>query len=142
MDRFTVELADRTIALDALDQRSTYGGMVEGLPTVETNRRRVGSWIDEASSRWGIPVHSIPAAEEPIEWTEERPYPFGTPSALPGVQIRARFRSTAIGGLDALRFSALTVVWFQPTWAMPVAPSVLSEIQAIDWDPIAADLEV
>ena len=131
--------AGRGIRATELEQWTVYAGLVEGLPTDRMNRRIVDAAEREAASRWGSPVVLVPPIETPIDWQGERPYPFGVPTELPAIGVRARFWSS---GPDALTQSTLTFVWFQVEWAPPVDEAVLSAIRSTDWDATAAIVEV
>jgi hypothetical protein len=84
----------RVIDLCELRQYYTYEGLIEGLPTAEGNRRRISSLMTKHTDEsTGIPPYVLTPAEEPVEWDEDRPYPFGTPSAMPSVTCIGRFQS-------------------------------------------------
>ena len=34
-------------------------------------------------------------------------------------------------------FSALSILWFQEDWMMPIDESILNQIKSIDWDKYA-----
>lgn len=117
----------------------TYEGLLEGLPTVEGNRRRLIQLIEEYRDRPhpGDPF-VIPAVETPIEL--DRRYPFGTPSALPGVTCIGRFRSLDPARDTSCDCSGLVVIWHQDEFAFPIAPTILDQLQNLDWERHAADI--
>lgn len=129
----------RTICLCELRQYLTYEGLLEGLPTVEGNRRRLARLVEEyrGSHRLGDPL-VIPAAETPIELG--RRYPFGTPSALPEVTCIGRFTSTPPARDASRDYSGLVVIWHQDAFALPIAPAILDRLQGLDWERCAADV--
>ncbi|WP_437969802.1 hypothetical protein WMF04_11130 [Sorangium sp. So ce260] len=56
---------------------------------------------------------------------------------------------TCIGRFDSRQpardqkgdYSGLVVIWFQDEFAFPIAPVVVTQLLAIDWETHAADLE-
>lgn len=128
----------REIHLCELRQYLTYEGLLEGLPTVEGNDRRLARLIEEYRDRPhpGDPF-VIPAAQTPIEIN--RRYPFGTPAALPDVTCIGRFTSDP--ARDRSRdCSGLVVIWHQDEFALPIAPAVLDQLRSLDWERYAADI--
>lgn len=57
--------------------------MLEGLPTVEGNQRLLDGLSSMNVGPCDLPPLVLPARQTSIEWDREKPYPFGTPSALP-----------------------------------------------------------
>ena len=130
----------RKIAVKELRQYGTYEGLLEGLPTSERNKRLIQQLrSDESIASYGVAPVLLPVTERPIELG--RQYPFGTPAALPPVIVVARFasmRPTTNGQGDA---SGLTVVWFQDDFCWPPALEVLSQLERLDWESLAASFE-
>lgn len=84
----------------------------------------------------------IQPTETPIEYNRDgRPYPFGTPSALPHVTCIGRFDSLQPAQDKNCDFSGLVITWYQDEFAFPIEPSMLSKLLAIDWETHAADME-
>jgi len=131
----TWRLNDGTsIDLLSLNQRVVYEGLMEGVPTREMNREIIEDMLTEHPG-----AHLVEPAETPIEL--KRPYPFGTPASLPLLACAARFRGP--GRTDAVLYQThLTVLWFQDTWAFPVAADVVAAIQRLSWMDIAKETEV
>jgi hypothetical protein len=55
----------------------------------------------------------VPPVVRPIDYRGDRPYPFGTPEAFPGVTCLARFGSHQPAREMNKDCSELTVIWFQ-----------------------------
>lgn len=133
MVRFTIDLASgRQIALARLEQRYTYEGLLEGVPTRETNAR-MRALLESQGYR------VVNAVEQPIETS--RRYSHGTPSRLPSILCTAVFRS---GGLTNpyLWQSECKVAWFQANWAMPIDPVALEALKALNWRAHATEWEL
>jgi uncharacterized protein (TIGR02996 family) len=132
----------RTICLRSLDQHEVYAGLLEGLPTREMNERIIERTLDkERGGPQGAQPFLIRPRETPIEYHRDRPYPFGEPAALPGVCCVGRVTSLGPAAGKAGDYSALSVVWFQDEFALPVDPPVLDQLLAIDWDEHAGSYE-
>lgn len=130
----------RTIYLKELRQYFTYEGLLEGLPTVEMNKRKLVYLFKEEAKKIDpqLPYLLVPD-ETPIEY--DRKYPFGTPSALPSITCIGRFQSLSPARDAKMDASELVIIWFQPEFAIPINPSIVTQIQAIDWDQHANDYE-
>jgi hypothetical protein len=132
----------RYIRLVALDQSRTEEGRLEGLPTIEGNRRRIDWLMSERRQRLASVAHIlVPPIETPIPWHDERPYPFGTPSSLPAVTCVGRFQSREPARDRKADYSELVVIWFQDEFALPIAAPILDYLKAVDWEADATDLE-
>src|SRR5690242_3774092 len=104
-----IDFAGRKGTLIELRQNLTYEGLLNGLPTVEGNQRKLEAIPKEIpADRYGVKPHLVPPTEQPIQHSDS--YSFGTPSRLPGVRCIARFESvfpTSVGKGDG---SGVTVV--------------------------------
>jgi hypothetical protein len=133
----------RRLYLRGIRQYLTYEGLIEGLPTAEKNCERLeqlaaGTW-DKSTA--GYPVHLIRPTERPVDYPGDEQYPFGTPSALPAITCIGRFDSLQPARDEACYYSSLVVIWFQDEFAFPIDLDVVSQIQAIDWETEAVDLD-
>lgn len=63
------------------------------------------------------------------------------PVSIGSVCCRALFESKPING-DAYMLSELLVLWFQDGFALPIDPLVVEQIQALDWDAVAEDVDL
>jgi len=135
-------LSGRHIVLRELRQYRTYEGLLVGLPTEEMNKNYLRDLVSakQDNSHPQVPSVLIPPAETPIKYSRDnRPYPFGTPSALPRTTCIGRFAS-----LDPVRdndgdCSELVIIWLQEAWAFPIDPVVVSQLRKLDWDRFAAN---
>ncbi|MGP3966446.1 hypothetical protein [Streptomyces sp. 6N223] len=132
----------RSINLSEVRMSSTYAGMIVGQPSKHANdsiiRRRVRA-AEEAYP--DLPVHLVPPV---IEYPDLLPGALGRVEMLPAVACIGVFESGAIDPAndDGWTFSALAVVWFQPTPDLPSGESVdPAALRDIAWDELARDYE-
>lgn len=132
----------RRLSLMELKQFLTDEGLLEGLPTAERNRQRVERWVLEHRGRpYPGEPHLIRPVETPVPYQGDRPYRFGTPSALPSVTCMGRFTSLDPARDPVREYSGLVVLWFQEEFALPIDPAILRQIRSLDWETLAADLD-
>ncbi len=131
----------RRLYLKRIDQYLTYRGLLEGLPTAERNKAQLEQLINSHRDKpySGVP-YLVEPTETPIERHSDRPYPFGSPAALPAVTCIAQFESLEPAREMHCDKSGLVVIWFQQEFALPIDPSVHAKIQQIDWRKHAADM--
>lgn len=122
--------------IEALRQELTEAGRLEGLPTIESNQRRI-KWLQQREREACEAVYLVPPLETPIEYDE--PYPFGTPSSLPAVMCIATFKSF---GPSPIQGSKLVVIWFQDQYAFPIDASVEKQLLELDWERLALTYEL
>lgn len=122
------------VTLWSLHQDLVYAGMLEGLPTRERNADYVARLRERHPA-----AHLVAPEETPIDYRGV--YPFGTPAALPDVQCVAHFHGPGRTELGLYR-TDLTVIWFQASWALPVAASVEVALRELDWGTLAFESEV
>jgi hypothetical protein len=136
-----IQFLDRVVTFSSLGQSLTYRGS-EGLPTVERNQEMIKCILEGLhSSQVGRPIYLVPPLEEPLEYMGAEPYEFGTPATLPAV--------LCIGGLTSSdettngdgEWSALTLVWFQDTFALPIDARVRRHLKKTDWNRYAASYD-
>jgi hypothetical protein len=143
MAKFELQLRDgRSIFLCEIRQSATYEGLLEGLPTRQMNARILAS-AAQAEILYGVEwkPHIIQTIETPIDWTREKPYPFGEPAQLPPIQCQARFESFRPARDASLFASGVIFVWFQNSWALPIDEEVLEQMKAVVWNEVATDFE-
>ena len=128
----------RIVHLGELRQWQIYEWLWEGLPTKEMNRRTLERIVTENRGLWGEPFLIVPE-EKSLEYQEGKRYPFGEPSALPGVCCVGRFRGDYDAEKDA--YTALLVIWLQDEFAFPIDPNVMIQLQALEWEKLASDHE-
>ena len=139
----------RQVTLEALDQKMSYAGLLEGTPDAKTNDWYVASSLHVAERHCveGASPHLIPPARRDYlrrpgdmrQIIEARPYRI--PEWLPMVRCIGSFKSSVTSRNPDRHVSVLVVVWFQDEYGPPLQP-VLGELQAVDWDSLASDIEL
>jgi len=138
-----IRLHDGRIAdVSSIRQELTYGGLLEGLPTDRLNQRIIEGLLrgERGTGTSAEEPYLVPPTARPIKLHDDRPYPFGTPEALPAVTCVAHLTSSP--ARDTMRDgSALTVIWFQDDYAFPIDPHVLDHLHGLDWKGRATDFD-
>src|SRR5262249_5856432 len=132
----------REIRIISIRQWFTYVGLLDGLPTDRINQEMIERLLREEGERrgWAGEPYLVPPAVRPIKFSDNRPYPFGNPEEFPHVTCVAEFTSSP--ARDTTKHgSALTVIWFQDSYAFPIDPQVLEHLRGLDWDSKAIDFE-
>ncbi|MFF1510362.1 hypothetical protein [Streptomyces sp. NPDC058326] len=138
----TVLSSGRSIDLSDLRMTSTYGGMLEGYPCKRVNDFKIGGRLRAAERAFpGTPVHLVPPA---LAYPDGTAGAFGPVEVLPSVACVGLFHSGAIApDADQVLFrSALAVVWFQATPAVPTEDSADAGLRDIPWEELAQDYEL
>lgn len=129
----------RSISLTDLRLSSTYGGLLEGVPTREVNDRMISSRLNAARRAYpSFPVHLI----EPERTLTGGEGLRGEPvERLPPVACTGVFDSTEIDPAhdDGWWYSLLTVVWFQSTNEVPGRDYAPPGLLDLNWDELARD---
>jgi hypothetical protein len=128
----------RHIDLHHVEVFRTYGGMVDGVPTVHTNDRKLAHLVKRARSERGRPVHLVQPPRRTLASTNwRREYQ----ELLPPVTCVGYFESAPvnIGTDDPSAMSVLTVIWFQEAFASPFSAEALPALSAIPWTDCAED---
>ncbi len=139
-----------TITLCSLDQEMSYAGLLEGTPDSKTN-----DWYIESSLRAaqrhcaeGAKPHLIspPRRNYFREPGDMRPIiersPHRTPEWLPMVRCIGSFENVKTVRDHDRDLSVLVVIWFQDEYAMPILAPALDELQSLDWDSLALDVDL
>ena len=140
----------RRITLEALDQRMTYAGLLEGTPCRESNDRTIEYALREAERYCvaGAKPHLIspprrdhlrrPGDMQAITaWARHR-----VPEWLPMVRCIGSFKDVVKVHHPDKDLSVLVVVWFQDEYAPPIQELALGQILDLDWESLAVDIEV
>jgi hypothetical protein len=133
-DRF--QLKDGTeVWIDWLNQACTYGGMLEGYPSLRLNELLVESRIDAVQERYGCKLHVI----DPIvrERPEKSPPGRDPWVELPRIECVAQLGSRSVGEFG----SRLVLLWYQPQFAMPILDYVLRRIHSLNWADTAESID-
>jgi hypothetical protein len=140
----------RTITLEALDQQMTYAGLLAGTPDAESNDRHIEFALREAERHCvrGAKPHLLPPPRrgylrEPGDMAGVvARSPHRTPEWLPMVRCIGSFKDVVKARDPTKDLSLLTVVWFQDEYALPVLEPALSQLLAVDWESLAADIDI
>ena len=115
------------LQIDRLDQGLVYSGMLEGVPTVEQNKRIVEAMRQKALAQDSTEPFVIEPEMRTISLS--RPYPFGEPASIPPVGCTARL-STRV---DGTKLGLLTAIWFQDEYALPIVPTIVEQLDK-EWN--------
>lgn len=135
-DSNKLTLHDGTVIwMTVLNQSRTYEGLIEGAPTAQMNSSIMAAALSSAQASWKDAAQLIKPKEIPISLS--RPYPFGKPARIPGVQCVSRWCSQfeSRGELDGS--AECTIVWYQTHFALPIDEAVVAQIQKLDWQTVS-----
>lgn len=139
----------RRITLKSLHQWMTYASWLEGVPSRELNDGFVECSL-RASEQYCLegakPILIVPARRDylrrPGDMEEHRSLGGQPAEWLPVVTCVGVLRDTAPARDRGRDGSMLTVAWFQDEYAPPIDEAVLEQLQSIDWERLAADIEL
>lgn len=119
-------------------QWRTYRGVLEGAPDRSINNRYIKSAVEDAARYCGnTPVHLIRPRQR------SHPRSSGNPedaiTYLPEVTCIAKLNSYKPAKDPEMVGSALTVVWYQDTMALPIDEPILEQMKQIKWSELARD---
>jgi hypothetical protein len=124
--------------LKALNQSTTYAGVLEGCPNHFVNQRIIKKSVEHARQLFGThPPHLIAPIEKVIALNEEDSVTRIV--VLPAVRCIAVFEANYPTKPDTGDYSALTVVWFQDDWALPIQGDIISALRSLPWANLAHD---
>ena len=133
----------RKVTLQGLRQWMTYAGWMEGVPSTEWNDRMVEGTLREAGERsLLIPPSRRNYLRKPGDMDGHKSFGGRLPEWLPMVTCIGRFQDTRPARDPSKHLSVLVVVWFQDEFAMPIDVNLLEQLQAVDWDQAAEDVEI
>lgn len=140
--RGVIRLSDgRRISLARLYQYHTYAGLLAGLPDEAMNRRRIHEAVEYAQEKLGFA--GFPRLIPPQVETKAFPArPHRGPRTayyLPSTTCIGEFLSSAPARDADMPYSALTLIWYQDDFALPIAEGALAEIRRLEWGPMAED---
>ncbi|MBS2000357.1 MAG: hypothetical protein JST44_02565 [Cyanobacteria bacterium SZAS LIN-5] len=136
------------ITLTSIHQSMTYSGWLEGVPSTEWNDQIIEETLARAARQHcfhgGSPYLIAPERRDflrrPGDMNDSCP---SRPAEwLPLVSCIASFKSVFPARSKTKDLSYATVVWFQGEYCFPIDETVLKKLQEIDWDGIAADVEI
>lgn len=151
----------RVINMQTIYQGLAYSYVLEGIPYGPDYQRTVNLHLKWAQDRY--PDRRIVVLEprlrplgiaevelqrlRTLSQSKESDVPgraginYPEPVSIGSVCCRALFESKPING-DVYMLSQLMVLWFQDGFAMPIDPQVIEQIQALDWDAVAEDVDL
>lgn len=130
----------RWIHFTYLTQHSTYGGLIEGVPSRRLNQNMIDRALDKARTFGPGRVALIPPVVTPFDGPQrELDEPPRFYERLPATTCFGQFRSDVIGD-PYETYSCLGIVWFQDSFALPIAVEIEAAIRQLDWDQLAADV--
>jgi hypothetical protein len=124
----------RVLHLHSLYQTRTYKGLLAGRPNRESNKRIITDAFELARERlrfMGVP-QLIPSPT--VNGSPQSDY-----ERLPDFLCIGEFTSPQPARDLEKPYSSAVFVWFQDSFAPPIAAEVLEEIRDIDWTRIAQD---
>ncbi|KOY85240.1 hypothetical protein AD998_02895 [bacterium 336/3] len=131
---------DLEVRIRSIQQKYTYEGLLEGLPTKEMNKNRIQRFKQEAERFCGMShIHLIEPIETPIHYNGT--YPFGEPAQLPSIICIME-----VGYYKAFRdmekdYSRLGIIFFQNDFAFPIDSEILEKIKQIPYRQICGEFE-
>ncbi len=129
---------NKEVTIRKISQWQTYSGLLEGFPTIELNARILSDAKEYARNYCGLEeIYLIEPQQKIIEY--EGKYPFGTPSALPGITCIALLRYYKAVRDEKMDFSCLGIIWFQEDYAFPIDQNILDKIKIIPFTSIAGE---
>lgn len=141
----------RAITLEALQQKTTYAGLLEGTPIPRINDSIIEGVLENARNiSWaGTRPHLVvPPRRDylrtPGDMSSDRmtpALPQWVPEWLPLVTCIGTFKSVSPARDASKDLSVLTVVWFQDEFALPIKEPAFTQLKALDWATLAADVE-
>lgn len=116
--------------IERIMQWPTYAGLLEGLPTIETNQWHMESAVAEAKKIcYQDEIYLIEPEQTLIPY--DRKYPPGTPASIPGITCIAKIEYDSSFRDENMDYSSLGIVWFQSDYAFPIDENILQKIKEI-----------
>ncbi|RYX82374.1 hypothetical protein EON83_19955 [bacterium] len=139
MNQYDVEWADGVkTRLTGLNQYATYAGLLEGMPTHETNELFHINPL--TNPKEGVKRLVLWAPQSKVTSRLET-FMGSPPAALPAVTCIAKFDYFRPARDKTMWASYVEVAWFQEEWALPIIPEVLAKIKTLNWRDVATDYE-
>jgi len=136
------------VTLKSLSQHMTYRGMLEGVPTADTNDQLLEAAVSEAAKahrQLSVRPFLIPPKRRDYHRAagdmESIRQEWWIPEWLPMITCIGAFESSFPAGNQAMHGSIMVVVWFQDEFALPIPEPILKAIQACGWKANAVDFE-
>jgi uncharacterized protein (TIGR02996 family) len=140
----------RTVTLETLAQGRTYAGLLAGTPSQNSNDHHINSLSELAES------YCVAGARSHLIVPPRRNYfrkpgdmerfsarsPHRVPEWLPMVWCIGSFNSVVKARDPSRDMSVMTVVWFQDEYALPIQQPALGQLQELDWEALAVDVDI
>ena len=113
-----------------------------GQPDKELNDKLIAEAIYLAQ-KYVLNGESTPFLIQPDRHKLEYRPGLNSPSAerIPSITCIANFESGSPAKDSSATWSALTLVWFQKTFALPIEETVVKRIHELDWEALAFDFD-
>ncbi|MBE7173224.1 MAG: hypothetical protein INR73_21805 [Williamsia sp.] len=129
---------NKSVSIKRIQQRLTYDGLLEGLPTRKMNAHILQGIKDEARKFCYLnEIYLIEPEEKPIQYSGQ--YPFGEPAQLPSVICIVEVRSYSAYRDMSKDCSALGLIWFQDDFMFPIAPEIIEKIKSVPYAHICEE---
>jgi hypothetical protein len=134
----------RVIGLESLAQDKTYAGVLMGAPRTYFNNGIIDHFREKAAKKYSSGrVIVLEPVRTPRNETGRTPDDsnararYGPVEYLPAIVCEGVFRS------ECLRrdsdYSLLVIIWWQPRFALPIEPGIVTQIAKVDWESSAWD---
>jgi hypothetical protein len=132
----------REIYLDEIVQWRTYSGLLEGIPFKQMNDEIIARALQSARKKidLSVPIHLLEPPREKLHFSRNQSVrPQREYERIPAIACAAAFESFDPARDKDCFSSCLIFLWFQNEWALPIAPSIVTQIRKINWDELAED---
>ena len=130
---------NRQVNIKSIQQRLTYEGLLEGLPTKQMNERILIESKENAQKFCQLnKVYLIEPEQKPIQYNGR--YPFGEPAQLPSVICIVELHCYSVFKDETKDYSALGLIWFQDNFMFPIDSNILEKIKEIPFGKICEEL--
>ena len=146
-----VQFDDFTVEVDSYYSHHTYGGMLEGVPTKEDNRRTMKRAEGRLQKLWGerniwvLNPEVTPAKDKfPHRLPEHMSEAVTKGEYLPPIECMAWLRSYRPVKDENACGSHAFVIWYQTKEMMdePIAEQIQAAFDGFKWSQIAEDFDV
>ena len=130
-----------TVQLDEQVQWRTYSGWLAGYPTKQINQDKIERAKITAKAKLSLSAFVCvlrPRIAQVI--IDHSPATVKKYPKLPDITCAAVFVSDPARGANK-SFSAVTLLWFQDEWALPINPVIIKQISNLDWLELATDYD-
>lgn len=130
---------NRRIVADCIYFTRTYRGLIKGLPSERVNEEILEGlpcWLHRVFGEH--PIFVLPPKIQAYDWSHP-----AAPAVMKRIHEMPPVCAAALLECEAPILkgpgSSLVVAWFQDTPSLPVGPSILAELEQLDWELFARD---